>query len=93
MRLLRAIWLARAAARGASLEKTILIPLEGARGLGRVEGALPTGAYQARETCNRQPAIAQRFLLPRQARPPVAHSKKRFEIGTPSWATRLSVSG
>ncbi len=91
------MWLAKAAARGTALEKATLMPLEGASGLGRAEGALPqvlaTGACRARETCNRKPAIAQRLLLPRQARPPVAHSKKRFEIGTPSWATRLPVAG
>jgi hypothetical protein len=72
------MWLAKAAARGTALEKATLMPLEEASELGRAERALTqvlaTGACRARETCNRKPAIAHRFFLPRQARPPAAHS-------------------
>jgi hypothetical protein len=81
MNTLRVMRLAKAVPTGLAVEKDALTLGEEARGMGRWERALAlvsvlktTGACRAHETCSRKPAIAQRFLLPRQLRPPAVHS-------------------
>lgn len=92
---------AKAAPRGGALEKATLTPPEAAGEMRRVMRALAlvsvlekaTGVCRARETGNRKPASARRFLRPRQLRPPMAHSKNWCEIETSSLTTRSAVAG